>query len=124
MVLMRRVLPLAPFLLVSLAFLTGAFLPGEIRVVFRDALMLSGVDGYAHLIFCFLMAFMLSRRRVAWPYILVFMLGLGALIELIQVWIPGRSPSWDDFWDDGIGTLLGMFFAWFVSKSDQRGIDG
>ncbi|WP_414433532.1 hypothetical protein ACMG4L_01605 [Alcanivorax sp. IL1] len=51
-------------------------------------------------------------------------MGLGAFIEVAQVWLPGRSPSWSDIVDNGLGLGVGMLLAWpfcRCRKKDENG---
>lgn len=121
---MRRSFLLVQFLIVTLLFVVGALLPGPLRERVSDVLMLSEVDGYAHLFFIGLMAFLLGKLGMRWYFTLLLMLAIGAMIEVIQIWIPGRSPSWQDFIDDGIGSLLGVFCAQLFPGTCRRVVDG
>ncbi|MQX54370.1 VanZ family protein [Alcanivorax sediminis] len=120
----RRQLLLAQFLLVSLVFIVGALLPGPFREHVRDVMMLSRVDGYAHLFFIGLMSFLLARMGLRWYLTLLLMLAFGAMIEVVQIWVPGRSPSWQDFFDDGIGALIGIFIALLIPGTSRRVVNG
>ncbi len=87
-------------------------------------MMLSGVDGYAHLFFIGLMAFLLARMGLRWYLTLSLMLAFGAMIEVVQIWVPGRSPSWQDFFDDGIGALIGILIAFLIPGTSRRVANG
>lgn len=113
---MRRQILCFLLAVTALAFIAGAMMPGELRETARDALYLSSVDQYAHLFFCGLMALLLVMLRVPPIAVVLILLALGALVELVQIWIPGRSPTWADFIDDGVGTLVGVGVAWLLGQ--------
>ena len=50
-----------------------------------------------------------SRTRQAW--MLLALLGFGALIELLQLHVPGRSAEWADLLADAIGIVCGAVAA-------------
>lgn len=53
--------------------------------------------------------------QVGWPGRLVMLVGYGALTELVQLAVPGRSASPYDFLADTIGAGLGLGLAWLLS---------
>lgn len=55
-----------------------------------------------------------SLRDTARPALL--MLAFGALIELLQSFVPERSAEWADLLADGIGVVLGAWLAWGVRR--------
>lgn len=50
----------------------------------------------------------LAWPRAAWRLKLGGLVGLAVVSELVQVWVPGRRPSWGDFSDDLTGLALGL----------------
>lgn len=40
--------------------------------------------------------------------VVLLALAYGGLIEIVQGWVPGRSPEWADWLADGLGALLGL----------------
>ena len=42
---------------------------------------------------------------------------VGALTEIIQIYVPSRTPGWDDFACDMGGAFLGLFFFFLFSRS-------
>lgn len=55
--------------------------------------------------------------RLSWPYTpLVIPAGalvlLGVLTEVLQLWVPGRSGTWDDMAADCTGVVTGLVVAW------------
>ena len=78
----------------------------------------SGLDKVAHLLtfmalaFSGCLAFPASRgTRTALPFAL---LAYGGLIEVVQLFVPGRSAEWGDLLADGIGIAFGIGLAAFV----------
>ncbi len=56
------------------------------------------------------------RRRIN-PAIIVIGLTLyGAVLELGQLWIPGRHARFIDIAADGLGALIGVALAWIVQR--------
>lgn len=47
-------------------------------------------------------------------YLFIFVISLGAVLELFQLYIPGRSASYSDIIANTIGASLGYFIAWIV----------
>lgn len=47
-------------------------------------------------------------------YMFIFIISLGALLELFQLYIPGRSASYPDIIANTIGAILGYFIGWIV----------
>lgn len=71
----------------------------------------SGNDKSDHLLAFLTLTLLLCQgwsRRLAWRSILALMLGYGAAIELLQLWIPGRDGSLLDLGADLIGILLAL----------------
>ena len=47
------------------------------------------------------------KRQLAWP-LATALLAYGALIEIAQIWIPGRDASWLDLLSDACGIACGV----------------
>lgn len=109
---------------ITLLFVCGAMLPGEMRETVSKALSLGGIDVYAHLFFCTLIALLLGWNGVPaiWNFVLVMV--LGGLIELAQLWIPYRSTSWNDVAGNAVGTIIGLLILWLGKQLLKRGSDG
>ncbi|WP_421710984.1 VanZ family protein [Alcanivorax sp.] len=109
---------------ITLLFVCGAMLPGEMRETVSKALSLGGIDVYAHLFFCTLIALLLGWSGVPaiWTFVLVMV--LGGLIELAQLWIPYRSTSWNDVAGNAVGTIIGLLILWLGKQLLKRGSDG
>tara|TARA_R100001463_G_scaffold42715_10_gene89412 strand:- start:215 stop:517 length:303 start_codon:yes stop_codon:yes gene_type:complete len=99
-------------------------LPGEMRETVSKALSLGGVDVYAHLFFCALIALLLGCNGMPFIWIFVLLMVLGGLIELAQLWIPYRSTSWNDVTGNAVGTIVGLSVLWLGKRLLKRGSDG
>lgn len=109
---------------ITLLFVCGAMLPGELREAFSKGLSLGGVDAYAHLFFCTLIALLLGWNRVSAWRVVIIVLALGGLIELAQLWIPGRSTTWNDMGGNAAGALAGLLLVWLSRLFSKRENDG
>lgn len=49
-------------------------------------------------------------RAGAWRLLVALALG-AALSELLQFWVPGRTPRFSDFGDDMLGVVVGVLIA-------------
>jgi hypothetical protein len=61
----------------------------------------------------------------AWPqYRRAFLAGivLGALTELVQRWLPGRSSSMQDVLHDAAGAALGLCLVWWLERRRSAGV--
>ncbi|EKF73284.1 hypothetical protein A11A3_14395 [Alcanivorax hongdengensis A-11-3] len=105
-------------------FVVGAMLPGALRETISKTFYLRGVDPYAHFVFCALIALLLRWSGVPMLRVVLSVLALGALIEVVQLWIPGRSTSWNDMANDAAGMALGLFLMWLSQQFMRRGRDG
>jgi len=88
----------------------------------------ANIIGYIPLGFLMIFALFPKFRkwRALWLSVLVGML-LSAVLESLQIWIPGRISSRVDWWANSLGTLIGGLFAlpfrpvWLSGSSiDQR----
>jgi VanZ family protein len=84
----------------------------------------SGLDKVAHLLaftalaFSGYLGFPASRgMRTALPFAL---LAYGGLIEVLQLFVPGRSAEWGDLLADGIGIGVGIGLASFMFRFGLR----
>ena len=109
---------------ITLLFVCGAMLPGELRETVSRSLSLGGVDAYAHLFFCALIALLLGWNGVSALWVFVLVMVLGGCIELAQLWIPYRSTSWNDVAGNALGTVIGLFVLWLGRQLLKRGSDG
>lgn len=109
---------------ITLLFVCGALLPGELREMVSKALSLRGIDAYAHVFFCALIALLLGwcGAPYLWTFILVML--LGGLVELAQLWVPYRSTTWNDVVGNAVGTIIGLLMLWLGRQRLERGSDG
>jgi VanZ family protein len=49
-------------------------------------------------------------------YSLIFSIGYGVLIEIVQGFVPGRSLDWKDMLADASGALIGILLFYVVYK--------
>ncbi|TDX26962.1 VanZ like protein [Modicisalibacter xianhensis] len=112
----------AVFFLFFLLFAVGGLIPGALRDTIEGWLGLPfPVPPVAHFVLFLAMAFCLPW---AWPRLqvagtLVIMLVLGAVVELLQAWIPGRTPSLEDFLLDTLGAGLGCLIYLWVKRNAE-----
>ena len=97
---------------IILLFVCGAMLPGEMREAVSERFMLGRVDGHAHVFFCALIALLSGLSGLSVPWIFIWVMVLGGLIEFVQLWIPYRSSSWKDVFDNAFGTSVGLLMLW------------
>lgn len=57
-------------------------------------------------------------------YLLVFIVLLGAALELIQIFIPGRSASYIDLAANTAGVVFAIFLFWIYSRLFPGRIEG
>lgn len=62
--------------------------------------------------------------RVTLLILLIGLLAFGGLIEILQLFVPGRSSEWGDLLADSIGIACGAFIAssalWAVSRLQRH----
>ena len=109
---------------ITLLFVCGAMLPGEMRETVSRALSLDGIDAYAHVFFCALIALLVGWCGVAPLRVFVLVMLLGGLIELAQLWVPYRSTTWNDVAGNAAGTIIGLLILWLGKQLLYRGNDG
>jgi VanZ family protein len=75
----------------------------------------SGLDKVGHFMAFTALAFSgylgLPTSRGVRTALLFGLLAYGGLIEVLQLWVPGRSAEWGDLLADGIGILFGAGLA-------------
>lgn len=105
-------------------FTLGALLPGELRESISQLLHLGNVDAYAHVFFGAVIA--LSFGWLGAPALMVLMaiISLGAVIEVVQIWIPGRSATWNDMAGNVAGALIGLLMLSLGRRLAKRGHNG
>ena len=90
--------------------------PHEYRLPKPLAGVESGLDKVAHLVAFTALAFsghLGVPTRTALPFAL---LAYGGLIEVLQVFVPGRTAEWGDLLADGIGIGVGIVLAALVVR--------
>ena len=84
----------------------------------------SGVDKVAHLLAFTSLAFSgylgFRASRGMHTALVLGLLAYGGLIEVLQLFVPGRSSEWGDLLADGIGIVFGMGLAAFVFHLGTR----
>ncbi|MBS4010705.1 MAG: VanZ family protein [Roseovarius sp.] len=50
-----------------------------------------------------------KRQRMVW-----ILMGVAVVTEVLQAWVPGRSPSLADFLADAVGLAAGAWLGWRV----------
>ena len=116
--------PVTILFVITLLFVCGAMLPGEMRETVSKALSLGAIDVYSHLFFCALIALSLGWSGMAPRWVFVLVMLLGGLIELAQLWVPYRSTSWNDIGSNAVGTIIGLIILWLGKQLLNRGADG
>lgn len=84
------------------------------------------LDKAAHLCEYLLLAWLLVQvfRGVSQPRKLwvswFFATAYGALIEMVQAYVPWRSADWMDGWVNAAGAALGVLVACWIPKGNHR----
>jgi VanZ family protein len=113
------------FLIFSvMIFILGALLPGELRESISQLLHLGNVDAYAHVFFGALIALLLAWLGAPVLIVLMAIISLGAVIEVVQIWIPGRSATWNDMAGNVAGALIGLLVLSLGRCVVKRGHNG
>ncbi|WP_288368513.1 VanZ family protein [uncultured Alcanivorax sp.] len=113
------------FLIFSVTiFILGALLPGELRESISQLLHLGNVDAYAHVFFGALIALLLAWLGAPVLIVLMAIISLGAVIEVVQIWIPGRSATWSDMAGNVAGALIGLLVLSLGRCVVKRGHNG
>lgn len=113
------------FLIFSvMIFILGALLPGELRESISQLLHLGNVDAYAHVFFGALIALLLAWLGAPVLIVLMAIISLGAVIEVVQIWIPGRSATWSDMAGNVAGALIGLLVLSLGRCVVKRGHNG
>ncbi|MCK0152820.1 VanZ family protein [Alcanivorax sp. S6407] len=111
-------------LLVAVAFVGGALLPGKQRDTVGTWLALGSLDVSIHVFFCALVTLLVGLNGVRAALAVMGTLLLGAGIEFAQLWIPGRSASLDDLVGNAAGVLIGLLLLWAIKRFWIRGKNG
>jgi leader peptidase (prepilin peptidase)/N-methyltransferase len=100
-------IPVAGYLGV-IAIVVFSLVPGEWRPSIGLAKPLEHVVAYV-----IVGAVLAAANRAGWPQILL-LIGLAGILEILQVWVPGRDSKLTDFLASSAGALLGGGFSTFV----------
>ncbi len=109
------------FTVLSVVYLILLFI-GAFVVKASDISKASNFDKVLHLIGFLILAILLlltfEHYKLGNKYISVFLvaLGIGILIEAIQLGIPGREFSISDILANILGIIIGEFLTWSFSK--------
>lgn len=114
----RQAIFVCAFLLVL--FCIGGVLPGSARDDVKVLFSLGNIEPAAHYLLSAACVFFLAlaSRRV-WLAAGVIA-GLGILIEIVQLWVPGRSSTWVDLGLDVAGVLTGVWGV-YIYRYFERG---
>ena len=106
--------------LVLVFFIVGGVLPGSARDDVKVFVALGNIEPLAHYLLSAASVFFLALaiRRV-WLAAGVTA-GLGILIEIVQLWVPGRSSTWMDLGLDLAGVLTGVCVV-YIYRYFERG---
>lgn len=85
---------------------------------------IASVDGFndkaKHVFAFFVLATgMLRYWRISWSAVVVVLLGFGIAIEIVQLYVPGRTSSMADIFADMIGIGLGVLGQRLISRSSS-----
>lgn len=94
------------FLLVL--FCIGGVLPGSARDDVKVFFALGNVEPAAHYLLSAASVFFLALATCRVWLAAGVIAGLGILIEIVQLWVPGRSSTWVDLGLDMAGVLTGV----------------
>lgn len=106
------------FLLVL--FCIGGVLPGSARDDVKVFFALGNIEPTAHYLLSAASAFFLALAIGRVWLAAGFTAGLGVLIEIVQLWVPGRSSTWVDLVLDMAGVLTGVCFL-YIYRYFERG---
>ena len=59
-------------------------------------------------------------KKAKFGFGILFALGYGALMEIGQHYVPGRSMSIYDMYANAGGVLMGAIVAWFICKPIKK----
>lgn len=108
---------------VLLLFCIGGVLPGSARDDVKVFFALGNIEPLAHYLLSAASAFFLAlATRSVWLAAGVTA-GLGVLIEIVQLWVPGRSSTWVDLGLDVAGVLTGVCVV-YIYRYFERGYYG
>lgn len=89
-------------------FCIGGVLPGSAKDDFKVFFALGNIEPLAHFLLSAAATFFLALATRSVYLGAGVTVGLGVLIESVQLWVPGRSSSWVDLGLDMAGVLTGV----------------
>jgi VanZ family protein len=103
--------------LTVVAFAVLSLVPGELRPH-------SGVPGPLEHAAAYALAsglLLIGYHKHTQPYVIVLSLSLyAAILEIAQIWVPGRNPQFIDFAASSAGALIGAALAWIGLRATKR----
>ena len=103
--------------LAVVAFAVLSLVPRELRPHTGAPGPLEHLAAYA--IAAGLLTFGYDKRRQ--PFVIVLSLCLyAAILEIAQIWVPGRNPQFIDFAASSAGALIGAALAWIGLRATKR----
>lgn len=103
------------FLVLCAITLVAALLPAERAPKATDWDKLDHALAFAALAVAGVFAMQWMRRGVVW--VLPLLTALGALIELLQLFVPSRMADVRDLLADVVGAAIGTCLAWLVLRA-------
>jgi VanZ family protein len=105
-------------LVLGLAVCYLAMSPAPPRTVDLGWDKLNHISAFAALAMAACFGFAESRRTLRWA--LLGLLAFGGLIEIVQLYVPGRSCEWNDLAADAIGVVIGAALALYLLRLRRR----
>lgn len=106
--------------LVTSFFVVGALLPGCARDYLKNLLGGADVENLAHFFFPFFISILCFFSFSHFWLVFFFVLTLGGGVEVVQIFIPGRTASIADFGVDVLGVLSGSIFYFLINYLKYR----
>lgn len=113
---MRRECPTLLLVVLVFLFFVGGVVPGSVKDKVRPWFPFVQLENLSHFLLslcvAFFLCFLIQKSHVAFLIAVAF----GGVIELAQVFVPGRTASWSDFLLDFTGCLMGVCLFWLRNK--------
>ena len=106
--------------LLLVLFCIGGVLPGSARDDVKVFFALGNVEPAAHYLLSAASVFFLALATCRVWLAAGVIAGLGILIEIVQLWVPGRSSTWVDLGLDVAGVLTGVWGV-YIYRYFERG---
>jgi len=101
-------------------FCIGGVLPGSARDDVKVFFGLGNIEPTAHYLLSVASVFFLALATGRVWLAAGVTAGLGILIEIVQIWVPGRSSTWVDLGLDMAGVLTGVCVV-YIYRYFERG---